>query len=733
MLWNITRAGLLGSATFLALTSAAAQTAPAAVPVVEPVAATSGQIEDIIVTATRRNERLQSVPISITALTASALVDAGITTTADLGQRTPGLVITNQNGALTPFLRGVGSGEASAGQEAAVATYVDGVYIAAPYGITLGLNNIDRIEVLKGPQGTLFGRNASGGLIHIITRDPKQETAIEASAGYGNYDTITGRLYATTGVTENVAADLAVYYNDQRNGFGINETTGNDTYKSRELALRSKLLFTPSDRTRIVVAGEYSDYKFSTGSTRQLLPGSYGLDGTTTYTGNFYNVTGNFDALLDGRTFGTSVHFSQEFDPFTLVSITAYRNTKQRLVFDNDQTPLAIFDADLNYQFYRTFTQELQLVSGPDSPFKWIVGAFYMNDHSGFDGPLGVGLFGSGVGGAVGIHGILRTESYAAFAEATFKLASQTNLTVGGRYTIDKRHVRGFTDILDPATQNVLLTFPSPTQHKTYREPTYRVILDQHLSDDTMLYASYSRGFKSGNFNTTNTGDPAVKPETNDAFEAGFKADLLGRTLRLNGAVFFYKYKNIQLPVLDRATIKTINAADSDIKGAELEGQINLSDHFSLAAGVAFLDSNIKRFPGATCFVANPAGVGGDSTVPCDVVGNRLPKSPKFTFNLAPSLTIPSKVGEFGVTASYQHTSRFFWDTSNNRRLSNRPLDLVNGQVRWTDTSEHYTVAVFGRNLLNKKYYNFVNPGNPGDTFSAASPLTYGAEVSVKF
>ena len=691
--------------------------------------------EDIVVTATRREERLQDVPISITALSSAALDAAGIATTSDVAIRTPGLVVTSQNGALTPFLRGVGSGEASAGQEGAVATYVDGVYIAAPYGINLGLNNVERIEVLKGPQGTLFGRNASGGLIQIITRDPQQQASVEGKVSYGNYDTLDAQLYGTTGLADNVALDVSLYYHNQRDGFGINVDTGNDVNRYREFSVRGKLLLTPGERTRIKLSAEYSNYDYSLGSARQIIPGSFAVDGQTTYTGDFYNITGNVDPNLGGRTYGFAGHVTHEFDPFSLVSITSYRDSEQVFPFDNDQTRFNIFDANIDNQIFRTFTQELQLVSGDGSPFKWIVGLFYLKDRSGYEGPLGVGISGAAIGATLGLHGTIKTQSYAAFAEGTFRLGDVTNLTVGGRYTIDKRRVEGFTDVLDPTSFAVVATIPGVSQKRKYEEPTYRVLLDHHLTPDTMVYGSYSRGFKSGNFQATNSGDPAIFPETNDAFEVGIKSDVMNRTLRLNAALFYYKYKNIQLPVVDRISIRTINAADSNIKGAEFEGQLRLGANFDVAAGLAYLDTEITRFPNPPCFIPNPQGTGGDRLDPtCDVTGNRLPKSPKWTFNLAPTLTVPvGAAGKVMVTAAYQHTSRFFWDSTNARRLSNKPQDILNARIGFTAADERYGLSLFARNLLDVEYAQFIFPQLTGDTLAAAPPRTYGLEASFKF
>jgi iron complex outermembrane recepter protein len=221
-------------------------------------ASASGGLEEITVTANRREERLQDVPISVAAFSAAQLNASGVQNIQDLAQITPGLTMTQQSGALTPFIRGIGAVDNTVGQEAAVSTYVDGVYYPSVYGALFTFNNIERVEVEKGPQGTLFGRNATGGLIQVITRAPSHDTELEGSAWYGNYGSSDAKFYATTGLTTDLAADLAVIYHHQSEGWG------HDLFNDQQVGflpntagVRNKWLYTPTDRTNISVSLDY--------------------------------------------------------------------------------------------------------------------------------------------------------------------------------------------------------------------------------------------------------------------------------------------------------------------------------------------------------------------------------------------------------------------------------------------------------------------------------------------
>lgn len=695
-------------------------------------AATDGpgpRIEEILVTATKRSENVQTVPISVTAMSADDLERVGTESTSELLQQVPGLVTTHGTGNLNLFIRGVGSTDGTAGQEPSTSTYIDGVYVPASYGADFSLLNIERVEVLKGPQGTLFGRNATGGLVQVITKAPTQDTQLSGTLSYGNFDSTEAKLYATTGIARNLAADISAFYHKRREGFGNNSTTGAETNEKDELYLRSKWLYTPSENTSVTLMGSYLDAKRDDGVGLHYLPGSLGIDGVTTYTGKYQDVSGNVNPYGKYDAYSTAAHIEHSFELFSLKSISAYQRLKVKLRSDNDATPSPIVDVDIDEQSYRTFTQELQLISDPSSALKWIVGAFYMHDKSGFAGPLGLGIFGSGVGGGVSIANSITTDTYSAFGEATIPVAQATHLTLGVRYTKDKRELSGRTDIIDPATRDVLLSIPvEPSRHKSYEKPTWRAILDHQLSDDVMVYGSYSRGFKSGNFNTVAAGDEPFDPEILDAYEAGVKTELLDRRLRLNAALFYYQYDDLQVGIAVGPTVKTLNAADSDVAGAELETRLHVSQYLSFDAGIAYLDTEMKGFVNAPCYTPNPAG--GNTLQACDGSGNRLPRAPKYTVTFSPTLSVPVDIGTLSATVGYYYNDGFKWDAGNS--ITEDSFAIVNANVGWTSADERWDVRLVGRNLSNTHYSAYSVPQTNGFQYSAAPPRTYGIEFGFK-
>jgi iron complex outermembrane recepter protein len=656
------------------------------------VVAATATIEEVVVTATRREQSLQEVPISVTALTEQTLKDAGINNAVDLSTQTPGLTLQKNAGGLVSFIRGVGALDATAGQESSVTMYVDGVYKPAPYGNLFGFNNVERVEILKGPQGTLFGRNATGGLIHLITKQPSQEAELSGSLSYANYDTVEAKLYGTTGLSDQLAVNFALYHHDQGEGYGTNVDTGNDVYTTKETMMRAKLMFTPSEDTSIIFAADYTDSEASQGAGKQFLPGVVGLDGATTYTGDYYNLTGSIDPLVDADGHTLALTIEHDFGPVTLKSITSDQRLSVDMDFDNDQTAIPIVDVNIAEQSYDTFTQEIQLLSNMDSAVQWIVGGFYLKDESGFDSPIGLGLFGAAFGGGgVAIQNLIETESMSVFGEATVAFSEQTELTVGVRYTEDERDIDGKTDILDGIlTKNVLLTLPSGSANEKFDELTYRAMLSHRLSDELMIYGSYSRGFKSGNFNTVDPLNEPFDPEILDAYEIGMKSDLMDRRLRINAAVFYYEYEDIQLTVFEGPTTRIVNAASAEVTGADIELTAVLTDYFDVTFGISILDTEIKKFPDATYFL--PAPVGSIQVDNQDASGNKLPRAPDFTISVMPTLTLPLADGEFRAALSYYHSDGFFWDHQNFR--DQESYDLLSGSIGWTAPSGRWGVRL---------------------------------------
>lgn len=701
----------------------------------------TGGVQDIIVTATRRGENLQDVPISVSAFSASDLAATGTSNAQDLAAVTPGLTMANQSAGITPFIRGVGAVDNTVGQEAAVATYVDGVYISSVYGSLFTFNNIERVEVLKGPQGTLFGRNATGGLIHVITKDPSQSTSMQGAVSYGNFETVGAKAYVTGGITDTIAADLAVVYKYQGEGWGRNVNLGRDVgFGGNDFAIRSKVLFSPSEATTIKLSGDYSQSKGSDiGSMKDVLQGAVSNLDNLGPTAGFYNNRAGYDEYVNTKQWGGSLNIKQDFGGISLVSTTAYRDTKVVQAFDNDATPVRAIDVLIDNQYAKTFSQEVQLLSDSASTIQWIVGAFYMDDESGFADPVGLGLYGTDVGGTgVLIKNVIKTKSISAFGEVTFPLGEKTQIIVGGRYTKDKRSVSGRTEIV---TSNVIpgeatpsgvvfLTLPATPASFSKGQPTWRAILNHKFNEDIMAYASYSRGFKSGNFNTTAAGDVPFGPEKLDAFEVGLKSDCLDGRLRFNAAAFYYKYDGLQLNKLSGSTLLTTNAASATIKGIDFDGELALIDALRIRFGGALLDAKFDDFTGAQFSVRNPNGTttllqGGDLS------GNRLTRSPKATFNIGAFVNIPTNFGSIDANVNYVHNSGYFWEPDN--RLKQDAYGLLNAQLGWKDPDSNLGLKLFAKNLTKTEYDVWQVATGNGDLHAPASPRTYGAELSFSF
>lgn len=699
----------------------------------------AAQIEEILVTATRRSESLQSVPISITALTSTTIEQAGIDGIRDIGILTPGLQMAQNSTTWVPYIRGIGTQNTSAGAEAGVATYVDGVYMASPYGASISFNNIERVEVLKGPQGTLFGRNASGGLVHVITKDPTQETSMEGKVGYGNYDTTIGQFYGTTGISENLAADIAINYRDQGDSFGDNVFPGGpDLEGDQSYGVRSKWLYEKDD-LRLTLGADYDYHDSGQGDNRSIVPGSVGLGPlgfNFTALPDFHDVQLNQADISEVENYGGSAKVQYALENSDFQSITAYRETILNSFFDNDGTPIGFVNVEQDSEA-KTFTQEFQLTSNGNHSFDWIVGLFYMNDEQGYVQPQGLGLSGlafpdplnPALPAGVGIINGVETESFAVFAETTFDLSETTRLVTGLRYTRDEKEVSGITEVYTNSGATIAIA-PSITASETWGEPTWRLVLEHDLNDSTMVYASYNRGFRSGAYNTVAVDGIPLEPEIADAYEIGFKSDLMDNRVRLNGAFYYTDYQDLQIFLSLGTTTVLLNAAAAEIMGAELEMSANLTDEFSLNFGMNWMQSEYQDFnQSVNCSIRN--GLGWTLPSPCDPSGNDLAYAPDLTFNIGPRYETPVSFGLVGATLDYAWTDQFNWDFQG--RLKQSSYGVLNATLYWSSADERYGVNLFGRNLGDKEYATYaVGQDFIGDHYAAAPPRTYGLEFKFR-
>src|SRR5260221_596876 len=392
-------------------------------------------IPEIIVTAQRRNENLQDVPIGVSAVSAAQLEMQGITSTLDSGRAVPSLIVTQTFGYVLPRIRGVGNSVVGAGYESGVATYIDGVYLAAAPAGLLSLNNIEQIEVLKGPQGTLFGRNGPGGGVSDITREPASTPGGTIELSYGDYQTATTNFYLTGGLGSAVAGDFAGHISTQGQGYGINRFNGRDVNRTdHDTALRSSLLVTPSEDTKIRLTLDYEQNKGSVYGAVRLAPGTSTIfpQGPIQRAGDVGSDVQLFNQYKGG---GVSARIEQNLGFGKLTSISAYRESQNVVTADADATPTPALDL-LEAQRDKQISEEINLTSDPSSHIKWVGGLYYFGASSGYD-PSQAAFFGFlqpptpfGPISALNNFGRERTESYAGYAQATAPVANETNLTV---------------------------------------------------------------------------------------------------------------------------------------------------------------------------------------------------------------------------------------------------------------------------------------------------------------
>lgn len=712
-------------------------------------ASEAGKVDEVVVTAERRSERLQDVPIDVSVISGAATARLGITTNMTLENQIPSFQASRQNTGATIYLRGIGTTTAP-GVENAVATYVDDVYITGFSSTIVGFNNIDRVEVLKGPQGTLFGRNATGGVIHIVTRDPSSTPALDIQAGYGNLDTISSNLYGTTGIGSTVAIDLAVMSRNQRNGYGRDLTTGQDTNLGKEYGVRSKLKWTPTDATTVLVSADYYRDTYDYGLNQTSVPGTLSA-GDATFAGN-YNTQGNnpFSPQGPGRSGhdrdidGQSVTLTHEFSWATFKSISARRMTRDFTSYDQDGGPGHYNDARWPSSL-EEYSEELHL-SSPDSAqlmghkFHWLGGLYFLKMNDVLALSTSGGLLGGGqlyVGSSTSY-----TRSYSAFYDATLEVAPGTNLTLGVRETKDR--IKNLSSSLFVTGDGTPFLTVFPELHGNASKPTYRAVLDHRFTDGLMVYGSVSRGFKSGGFSLFGPGTPATLPEIVDAYALGMKSDWLDHRFQVNAEVFDYNYKNQQVQVIKAGGLVGINAAESKIYGADVSFTAVASEDLSFTGNFGYLHGKYSSFEGAPIYLQSPATcdpvphrlpgalIPGNILCAFDATGERTIRSPKFSGNVGVQYRMLKGVhGNLDVTANYFYTTSFSWDISG--QYPEPSYNLLSASLMWTDPSAKYDVQVFCSNCTNHYHDTFIAESGPEIQKAGADPRLYGLKVGVHF
>lgn len=723
-----------------------ARAAPAreAQPIVsEAEGETETGLDDIVVTAQRREENLQDVPLSVSVINSALLKSSGVGGTDAISQAVPAVQMQRSGPSGLFYVRGVGTTNAAAGEEGANAFYVDGVYLADLAQTITNFNNIQRIEVLKGPQGTLFGRNATGGLIHIVTREPGDELQVNARATYGNYQTLAGQLYVGGPVSDTLGLDIALTGQNQGKGWGRNLTRNTEIKKDEYWGIRSKAVFRPSASLKITLAGDYYDLKGDTTIAWRIDESNLGQGGNPSPGG--HDSTGNDPSLSHLRSWGGSLTIAADLGFADLTSISAYRDSRNHTFFDIDTGPLPV----VNYDYVirtRSLQQELRLASKDTTPLDWQLGVFYLRTKaSNFQAQRG-SVYAPQARLGQDIDGRMTTNSYAVFGQATYAVTPTTFVTGGLRYTEDHRTFRG---VLTPVNLNgsfgASTVYPRPGVDSfepklSYGEMTYRLSLRQEFSERVSAYASFNRGFKSGAFSLQNFNNPPYLPQYIDAYEVGLKSELFDRRLRLNVSAFHYDINDYQVRSIVNGINYVFNAAAVKVNGIDVDFQATPARNFKVFGGMTLLDSKFRDFKNGFFYVIAPgnctAGQTGPSTgglVECvgDLSGNTTPNAPKFAASLGGSVRVPvSETGEVTFNALYSYNSGFAFEPEN--RLRQESYSVLNGSIEYR-LNERFGIELWGRNLTKTKYYYQRTSGRFGAWANQAAPRTYGINLTYDY
>ncbi|MEI9850918.1 MAG: TonB-dependent receptor [Sphingomonas sp.] len=641
---------------------------------------------DIVVTAERQERSLQKTALSVSVLDGDQIAQEGIASSRDIGGAVPNLIVP-QTGTTTSqqqlFIRGLG--EIDNSQPGAVGVYIDDVYIPRSYGALFNLVDVQRIEVLRGPQGTLYGRNATAGAIRVETRPVSDELTGSLQLGYGNYDAVELRGYLSGPVIADRLLGAITVQRLTRDGYMYNPTLGQKVNDLDQWVVRGKLEFRATDRLTLTLGGDYfKDRSDPVYYTPVVQPGG-GYDPDLTWS--------ETPPTQDTRSYGASLRAEWQGDVVTLKSISAYRDYYSFGIFDFDAREYDRLSS-IRVAEYTTYSQELQataklgaidVVAGLfffDEEFAWLQTQHTFRDT----GALPTGL-------DVRNH----TRSYAAYGQLRYAITDRLTLTGGLRYSRESQTQDFVSKILDANDQFVSNAFVAIGEDH-WGKLTPKVALDFQATPSVLLYASATQGFQIGGY-TTRAATPALalvaaRPATLWAFEGGVKADLFDRHARINISAFYNDQKDLIVFAFDPKTVGNtrVNADKAHAYGLEVEGSVLPLPNLTLSGFLTYLNASYDRFE-------NPFGLG------TSIADRELPYASKYTARAAVSQVVPLADGSrIRVGGNYQYQSSAFVDLLNTPQSKRPSQGLFNANLGFTSADRHWDVQLAVRNVADKRY-----------------------------
>lgn len=709
--------------------SSTTETATAAAP--SASISTPQGIGDIVVTAQKRSERLQDVPISIVAVTGASLARSGINNVDGLQRLAPGLSISNVGSGFVSYtyLRGAGTNTIDAGADPSIAYYLDEVYLGAKAGLQFDLLDVDRVEVLKGPQGTLFGRNAAAGAISVTSRRPSSSFGADFSGELGDY---AERLFRGT-VSGPIAGDSVRYRlslgSRHQDGFTENLAGGSDPGRINSLAGRGQLEFVGKDATFLLTGEALRTRNGMTNQFIDALPGatlSAAAVATLPPGESFYKHYYNYDGFEHQNSYAVTGRLEWSTPIGALTSISAYRDDHFIRDQDQDGTIKDAFVLNTNERT-RTFSQEVRLASSNNgSRLKWLLGLYYYhaNVNTRFDVITGRDFAVPALQGVTRSDiGLIKTDSFAAFAQASYDFTDKLSLTAGGRYTKDRK--------------NDARTVIAPSPFAAYSVHPYgswdsfdpAVTINYKPIRDVLIYASYKQGFKSGGFQSLLPPTAAIAnityaPERVKSYEAGFKSSFLNRRFIVNVSAFQADITNQQIGRSVTTTqIFIDNAGATRARGVDVELIARPASALQLSATFTYQHARFRKYESAGVSYAGFAQL----------------RSPDFTGIFAADYDLNVGAGaKVALHGEYSYRTVTYFDNANGTingvripGLYQPGYGLVNANIVFHPESDRWSVGIFGRNLGGAKYFRNIATAQglvvPGD------PLTFGASFAYHF
>ncbi|CAN5368037.1 TonB-dependent receptor [soil metagenome] len=704
-------AGLSVLATaLLASTSAFAQTAPqtpAAIVEDQATPAASDNEADIVVTAQRREERLKDVPLTVTAISGEQLTQSGVSGSRELATLAPGVSINTTGATAQATIRGIGNTIVGGNSESPVAVYIDGVYISGQYFAVFDLANIESIQVLKGPQGTLFGRNATGGAILVTTSRPSNVLSGRLTASYANFDDVHIGGYISGPITDSLRFDISGNYHKD-NGYARDVIRNTRLAEYEDRSVRGKLMFSPDEDTRITLIGDYGRIRDETSVSLKATRAVATAGAFVPTDPRDFALSYDPYAITEGG--GGSLEINHDFGSFTIKSLTAYRKTRNYSLTDQDRVAAnsSRIDTTISDQY---LTQEVTASSSKPGAFQWIAGAFYYGDT--VNNPTY-----SNVATLLN-NAHLQVDAYALFGEGTYALTNRFKITAGLRYSTETR------TFLSRRNTTPFTSFATPLKADAW---TPRISLIYALNDASNIYATYSRGFKSGVFPAATFGAAPVKPETIDAYEVGYK--LAQGATSFNLSAYYYNYRDLQVTTRTPAGLQTLlNAASAEIYGLDADLSVRVATGLRLRLAGAYTHAQYKDFRNAPFFA--PITAGGNSTFSGDASGNPMIRTPKWTGTAGLRYETAVGAGKVDFSGDFYYNSGFSWTFENAYRQG--AYELVNAQIGWSPDGDLFRISVFGKNLTNSLYSMGTSVTTAATAAAYARPRSYGIAASVKF